>query len=625
MELGPEIQEKDYYEGSINVTFVQLNPGLKNDRFQIRFWVSSCESNHITFVSQDGVVTVGEALDYNPTIDKGILVTYKDAKQYLYAKKRSDPCAACNKLTLAPVVCFRIYTPAPTREDKASENTGWICTSNGFINENINNGVSWEIKLDNFFEKAPITSTVIVESVLPFQKLELPEPGADQNLITETDDGIRHLDAICLVPNHKRILEISVAVHYGYMLRDEWYLHNSYHSSFNDEFVMDLIYFGYKLHGMKLDELTNLLLKWTDNELEETEIERFNQHMIIFVLSICYFVTRFKYVQDAYVDDAGNRKSIEQFSRCVAYLKGGDCEDFAWYLQSLFEYIKYRTVTGGDLDLFTQAMTVFVPCSALVSASCPQMKPTEENVKFEELEENMKTIEDESTYQNNFKNYHMTCLLLVAEHVFPGVIKPSFKIGERSLKKLNHLVAEGTSCTYPVTTRLIPSATRPVLEELQSLVNEEKDIMVTMSNKNFHGATVMYGSVLQIATDYLWRNGKTNSILFICEYSEKEGDKPIFAPPEGKLDVINFKAVPITRLPVHNPETWKKHNFDPPPVKLLLKKDKIRLEEVNIPNASENNFYYRWGKIDERGAIPYICWNNLCNVKPGEMIALVPI
>lgn len=627
----------------LNITSFQLNENFYQDKYLIRFWHGgTCRTGEVSFLYVSGKVSLYdqqkpfEALRYEEEITTKI--TFLGVSVYLVRHQREkDTC----------FLCYRVYGPAQTRDDKPGEFSGLICIGTGVVNKAYDQvtskgqqvhliAISYDITLEDRHETPLVTAYMdgTMDAVTGYNGA-LPELLVPTENIKTYKEKLERLPMHCLKPNNMRILKMVVAIHHGYVMRDHWYLYNGFIHYLQPNILEMIIDFGLRFHDMDPKKFLDDI----DNFNSTSDVEIINRYMTVIVLGICYFVTRNAYVMDAWLDNNKVLHPFENFSFDVLYRGGGDCEDLAWLIQAIFEQIKYREDIQEKWPLLSKTqllMDLFVPCSALVQAAAPQMKATSATLQISKTLNEIiinTTIEGIAEEQNRYNSYHMTCILVVADKIFPiENRKPKLTLTKDQLFKLKHLIAEGTSCTYPDTSRHLSLATIDELDKLQKVVNEDGNLLVTLSGKNFDGASIMFGVVLELATDYLIREGESRTSLFLCNYQVHHDAlmESVYGTPELLLDSPGLQLM-------HAPECLTLQPWDlvrqklsleapsPPLVLTQVKTDQLeqfrRLKKLGRLQFEQLNWKVIKGRhLRQSGDVDYYPWNNVVGRKDEDKV-----
>lgn len=628
---------------SLEIQSIDLNEVFFQDKYVIRFWHGgTCRTGEVSFLVQNGIVELYDEQKPIDGLDKETTtktkISFGNKSAMLVRKDRPrDTC----------FLCYRIYGPAKTRDDKDGEFSGLICIGTGVVNKSYARefprsqridlvAVSYDITLEERYD-TPLQTAVIhaeIDAVTGYTK-DLPDPLIRSDSIKEYKEKLENLPIHCLKENNMRILKTVVAVHHGFVMRDHWYLYNGFIHYLQPNVLEMVIDFALRFHDMDPRKFQEDIESFG----EQSNVEIINRYMTVIVLGICYFVTRNAYVTDAWLDKNQQLKPFENFSYDVLWRKGGDCEDLAWVIQAIFEQIKYREDNTGKWPLLFQTqrlMDLYVPCSALVQAAAPQMKATSATLQISKTLNEIiinTTVEGIAEEQNRYNSYHMTCILVVADRIFPIEGRETkITLTEDQIDDLKHLVAEGTSCTYPDTSKHLSLATIDELDKLQKVVNNDENLLVTLSGKNFDGASIMFGVVLELATDYYIRHGVKRASLFLCDYKVRHDSllESVYGTPELLLDSRDFEIVPAPECPSLQPRNSIRQKLSleaPTPVLQLNQITRGQLNQfVNLKKLGRLNFeQLNWkvikdSKYRQPNDVDYYPWNNIVGRKSEDMI-----
>lgn len=460
---------------------------------------------------------------------------------------------------------------------------------------------------------------------------ELPKP-LDDKIRSEYMCNIRDL---VLQGLHERPLTIFnpdyvsiemlgyLGAHAGLRPRAYFYRNVLQRFKCTDAWADGWIRFAFYLRCLTLNDINECLS--TTSSLKPSKWERV---ISAIVFAFAFKETRFKWQQDAIYFDDESKPPIyfEYFNDKITSVFGtGDCEDFAFNISSALTYVQRRSKVPNDpsyalLDACTDILQYYIITNALVHAAQPALtldyKPREGIVYC--TTDDVKILSENQQKQDELrmKNYHMTCLV-IPKYFFFKMLDDDTQLAQIesypkwAKEELHVQLAEGTCSIYSdMLVNLTPNKNE--LNTLYRHAVKHDQAICALTGFNYQTGTIMIGTVIQLATDYLDNDEQTT----LYETFTVVNDKDIKGFQELALNYENIKNEKIKlrrsgKIPhiEQSPNLAKILDFEMPPVIYdIPQRDDFLLEFNKLPVIS-TEIIYQGITCDDQTNIPLLPYN----------------
>lgn len=429
-----------------------------------------------------------------------------------YNPRNYEPCNKCNTTIALPWLCMQVFVPTRLEEgEKGCE---------GFV---LLGGVS--IPLDPRSE-----SYETCKYELRNYHLMLEEDGAQERLgcvilqprqstvkVRLPDDVVpsprtldkwrnmetRYQGEVCLESDVSVERTVFIGAHAGVIPRAMFYYRLRERVRCTWQWADAMLKFAFFLRRVTIQEV---------NMHAGPKPDWWERALSAIVFAFTLFVTRMRYQRDwlTYSGANGGQKDFEYFNQVATPMFGtGDCEDFAFQVKGMLDFVKTLPDPQTEELRFAQKMLVHYHTSnLLVHATAPKIEVSRGGVVDDSLTQVPADAATALRELGCWRNYHMTCILMPSAYVRRMLVN-----GGRNLecgvcfRDLEEQVAEATASIHSINQERLVDDDSKVLT-LQKWVAEKRDCVCGLTGKNFNGAAWMIGPVLEFCDENMVEDGE---------------------------------------------------------------------------------------------------------------------
>lgn len=564
--LAKKRGEYDPITGAAGFGKVRYTTEMQHSGFPRRwlFWFSHTKYTDVLHIVTDEECKIVKVVQQSPPDKFTYTVTWCNGEKLRLAGFIKHKRASC--------LCFMYLVPTTN----SGEKPGWIIGGSGQVTTaaiTVAEANNYHRQLEDANGQELLESNRHITASLPMQYFTI-FPRLFTNLPPELPStktqayvtGIHHVlnNTHYIFDDNEKIEETWIGRHYGVVPRSFFY-HDIRHkfrcSPRYIEFVLRQGFFLRRISPavnglpdfespMKMQNL-NLASDYEQQPLWLNDV------VSAIIFSITVVVTRFSYQADEETLSNGHVRSFEYFNDHLTMLTGsGDCEDLQWFIHAFLQTLQHladEIIQKVPLLHFAcKVLDLYVVTAALVQASRPEFSfsksPAQASGKF--TDDAIAEIDEQTelAVEKSQQFYHETTIVVpkawFLSHVCQEVLKDVHiqcrmkhysrfhKEDNRDDWVLNDLsphIAEGTASIYDGPNRVLSTdPSTPKIIEQNARQGLEPLIMLT--NKNCSGASKMYATVIDMATEFFFLYdapksfaGPVKNTIFMCMEKTKDG------------------------------------------------------------------------------------------------------